>query len=105
MSSPRSPARTETLSKSAVVIVEAQIAELPQRIATIASQGFVLFDLVEPCYYDNALWQCDAILLREDVHQAALRRPVGSIRQRQIHNVHGLGFRAPQVAPKDASPR
>ena len=60
---------TETLKKCAVVIVEAQVAELPQRISAIASQGFILFDLVEPCYYDRALWQCDALFLREDVHR------------------------------------
>ncbi len=60
---------TETLKKCAIVIVEAQVAELPQRIAAIASQGFILFDLVEPCYYDHALWQCDAVFLREDVHR------------------------------------
>ena len=41
-----------------------------QRIAAIASQGFTLFDLVEPCYYDHSLWQCDAVLLRDDVHRA-----------------------------------
>ncbi len=61
---------TETLKKCAMVMVEAQVAELPQRISAIASQGFVLFDLAEPCYYDHALWQCDAIFLREDVHRA-----------------------------------
>jgi FkbM family methyltransferase len=60
---------TETLRKCAVVIVEAQVAELPQRVAAVASQGFILFDLVEPCYYDHALWQCDAVFLREDVHR------------------------------------
>jgi len=60
---------TETLKKCAVVIVEAQVGELPQRISVVASQGFVLFDLVEPCYYDHALWQCDAVFLREDVHR------------------------------------
>jgi FkbM family methyltransferase len=60
---------TETLKKCAAVMVEAQISELPRRISAIADQGFVLFDLAEPCYYDNALWQCDAIFLREDVHR------------------------------------
>lgn len=59
---------TETLKKCAVVIVEVTIAELPQRIAAVAAQGFALFDLVEPCYYDNALWQCDAVFLRSDLH-------------------------------------
>jgi FkbM family methyltransferase len=60
---------TETLKKCAVVIVEAQVAELPQRISAVAAQGFTLFDLVEPCYYDHALWQCDAVFLREDLHR------------------------------------
>ncbi|HTM95324.1 MAG TPA: FkbM family methyltransferase [Croceibacterium sp.] len=60
---------TQTLEQTAVVIIEAQVSELPQRIAAIVSQGFVLFDLVEPCYYDNALWQCDAILIRADLHK------------------------------------
>ncbi|MEO7634188.1 MAG: FkbM family methyltransferase [Sphingomicrobium sp.] len=60
---------TKTLKKCAAVMIEAQIAELPQRISAIVDQGFVLFDLAEPCYYDNALWQCDAILLREEFHQ------------------------------------
>lgn len=60
---------TRTLKKCAVVMIETQVAELPQRISAIADQGFVLFDLAEPCYYDDALWQCDAILLREDVHR------------------------------------
>lgn len=60
---------TETLKKCAAVMIEAQILELPERISAVADQGFVLFDLAEPCYYDNALWQCDAILLREDVHR------------------------------------
>lgn len=60
---------TQTLKQCAVVIIEAQVSELAQRIAAIASQGFVLFDLVEPCYYDNSLWQCDAVLIRADLHE------------------------------------
>jgi hypothetical protein len=59
----------ETLKKCAVVMVEATIAELPQRIAAVARHGFTLFDLAEPCYYDNALFNCDAILLRDDLHK------------------------------------
>lgn len=60
----------ETFKKCAVVIVEATIRELTQRVAAIAAHGFTLFDLAEPCYYDNALWQCDAILLRNDLHDS-----------------------------------
>jgi FkbM family methyltransferase len=60
---------TETLRKCAVVIVEVQVLELAKRIEAVTAHGFVLFDLVEPCYYDYALWQCDAVFLREDVHR------------------------------------
>ena len=59
----------ETLKKCAMVMVEVTIDELPERIAAIAAHGFTLFDLAEPCYYDNALYNCDAILLRNDVHK------------------------------------
>ena len=60
---------TETLKKCAAVMVETTIDELPERIAAIAEHGFTLFDLVEPCYYDNAFYNCDAILLRSDLHK------------------------------------
>ncbi len=57
----------QTLKKCSVVIVECQRSELAQRIIAIQSQGFVLFDLMEPSYYDEAFWQCDAIFVREDL--------------------------------------
>ena len=60
---------TETIKKCAVVMVEATIEEVPQRISAIAAHGFTLFDLAEPCYYDNAFFNCDAILLRNDLHK------------------------------------
>lgn len=60
---------TETLKKCAVVMVEATIEELPERISAIAAHGFTLFDLAEPCYYDNAFFNCDAILLQSDLHK------------------------------------
>ncbi|HET7604443.1 MAG TPA: FkbM family methyltransferase [Sphingomicrobium sp.] len=59
----------ETLKKCAVVMVETTIDELPERIAAVAAHGFTLFDLAEPCYYDNAFYNCDAILLRSDLHK------------------------------------
>ena len=59
----------ETLKKCAVVMVELTVDELPERIAAIAAHGFTLFDLAEPCYYDNAFYNCDAILLRSDLHK------------------------------------
>ena len=32
-------------------------------------QGFVLFDLAAPCYYDDSFWQCDAIFIRSEVQR------------------------------------
>ena len=50
-------------------MIETTIDELPERIAAVAAHGFTLFDLAEPCYYDNALFNCDAIMLRNDLHK------------------------------------
>jgi FkbM family methyltransferase len=60
---------TETLKKCAVVMIEATIEEVPERLSAVAAHGFTLFDLAEPCYYDNAFYNCDAIMLRNDLHK------------------------------------
>ncbi len=57
----------QTLRQSSIVIIEAPLHELAERIAAVQRHGFRLFDLVEPCYYDGAFWQCDAVLVREDL--------------------------------------
>ncbi|KKM18166.1 hypothetical protein LCGC14_1668440 [marine sediment metagenome] len=54
-----------TLARCSIVIVECQKSELVQRIAAVQAAGFDLFDLSEPCYYDQVLWQCDAVLVRK----------------------------------------
>lgn len=58
---------TETLKRCSVVIVEAPFYELTPRLRAMEEAGFRLFDLSEPCYYDGAFWQCDAMFVRNDV--------------------------------------
>lgn len=56
-----------TLERCSVVIVEVPIYEFGARLVAMERAGFTLFDLAEPCYYDGALWQCDAIFVRNDI--------------------------------------
>ena len=58
----------ETLKQTSAVIIETPVDEIVERLAFLASAGFRRFDLTEPCYYDSSLWQCDAILIRRDIH-------------------------------------
>lgn len=95
---------TKTLADSAVVIIEAQFSELAQRIAAITEQGFVLFDLVEPCYYDNALWQCDAILLRADIHKRYFAQFEDGFDARKYTMFRPVPMRVGNPRPQPASP-
>ncbi|CAN5203634.1 hypothetical protein BH10PSE13_BH10PSE13_00190 [soil metagenome] len=61
------------LAHCSVIIIEVQSTALAGIIQFIQNAGFVLFDLVEPCYYDGYFWQADAILIRWDVHQNYFR--------------------------------
>jgi len=58
-----------TLPQCSIVMVECVRGELGQRIMAVEAAGFTLFDLTEPCYYDKSFWQCDAILVRTDLHR------------------------------------
>lgn len=69
----------KTLSKTAVVMIECAGSTLPSRISTVLSAGFKIYDLVEPCYYDGAFWQCDALFLREDLHQRFFKQLTGKV--------------------------
>lgn len=59
----------ETLKNTSVVIVETTKHDLTERIGFLEARGFEIFDLVEPCYYDQAFWQCDAVLLKRSLHE------------------------------------
>jgi FkbM family methyltransferase len=57
----------ETLKNTSVVVVETTKRDLTERISFLEARGFEIFDLVEPCYYDQAFWQCDAVLLKRSL--------------------------------------
>jgi FkbM family methyltransferase len=59
---------TETLKETSAVIIEVTVYDLVERIGFLQQLGFRLFDISEPCYYDDSLWQADAVLIRNDVH-------------------------------------
>jgi hypothetical protein len=52
-----------TLQACSIVIVECAGSSLPERIGFMQDRGFRLFDLCEPCYYDDCFWQADAVFL------------------------------------------
>ena len=65
---------TETLKKTSILIMEVVSTTIPDRIAAAHAAGFRLFDLCEPCYYDKAFWQCDAIFVRNNVFDAHFKK-------------------------------
>jgi FkbM family methyltransferase len=67
------------LDQCSVVIVECVHNELAQRIQFLQAAGFRLYDLTEPCYYDGSFWQCDAVFLRRDVHEAFFSQLTGQV--------------------------
>lgn len=57
------------MSNCSVIIIECVYNSLSERIHYVTNAGFRLFDLAEPCYYDQVFWSCDAIFLRKDLFQ------------------------------------
>lgn len=64
----------QLLRNTDVLIVETPKDELVQRLAAAQNLGFEIFDLSDPCYYDDAFWQCDAIMIRSDLHRKYFRQ-------------------------------
>jgi FkbM family methyltransferase len=58
----------ETLKQTSIVIIETTAFDLVERVGFLNHAGFRLFDLTEPCYYDDGFWQCDAVLVRSDLY-------------------------------------
>ena len=58
----------ETLKQTSVVMIEVTVDNIVERLSYLSEKGFKLFDLTESCYYDDSLWQCDAVLIRRDIH-------------------------------------
>jgi FkbM family methyltransferase len=58
----------QTIAEScSVIIVESNVQNMALRMNTVCEMGFQIFDLVDPCYYDNRLRQMDLVFLNERV--------------------------------------
>jgi FkbM family methyltransferase len=66
----------QQLRRASVVVVECTVPTLLPRIGYIAAEGFSLIDLVDIVYYGKALYQLDAVLVRNDLITADLRPPI-----------------------------
>jgi len=55
------------LKSCSVIIIECSRNFFVERISEVIKNGFKLFDITEPCYYDDAFWQCDAVFIRNDI--------------------------------------
>lgn len=54
---------TKTLEHTNVVIVEAGLRNYYPRASFLEANGFEMFDIVDPCYYDNRLRQFDMLFI------------------------------------------
>jgi FkbM family methyltransferase len=90
---------TETLKDASIVIVETPKGEFSERIAFLERQGFVLFDLVAPCYYDDSFWQCDSIFIRSELQ----RRHFKQLEQRFDPTAY-VEFNEASLAVPDTTP-
>jgi FkbM family methyltransferase len=66
----------QQLRRASVIVVECTVPTLMARIGYTAAEGFSLIDLVDIVYYGKALYQLDAILVRNDVVTTDLRPPI-----------------------------
>jgi FkbM family methyltransferase len=69
----------KTLPRCSVIIVECDKNQIVERISAVRAAGFDLFDLCEPCYYDKAFWQCDAVFMRSDLHKKHFSQLTGIV--------------------------
>lgn len=64
----------EILQLCSLVMVEADKANLLERLSFMLSKGFELYDVAEPAYYDDAFWQCDLIFIKSDIYSKHFSR-------------------------------
>lgn len=57
------------LNRTSVVVIEMTVDTFLARANILSASGFVLWDLVDLCYYDNVLWQADAIFVQKHLKQ------------------------------------
>jgi FkbM family methyltransferase len=56
----------ETFARTTVIVIEANIKNFIERSSFLLDHGFELFDVVDPCYYDDRLRQFDLIFLNSN---------------------------------------
>lgn len=57
----------ETLKSTSCVVIEAPIQTILERTQYLVEQGFVLWDIIDFCYYHGNLSQVDLIFIRRDI--------------------------------------
>lgn len=57
----------KTLQGASVVMVEATLHSLADRLQALGALGFSLFDIVDLSYYGGTLWQVDLVLVRTTI--------------------------------------
>lgn len=62
-----------TLQQTSIVIVEAAYAQIAERLNALQYHGFEILDIVEPCYYDDAFWQCDIVMIKPEIKRRAFK--------------------------------
>ncbi|AQR60886.1 hypothetical protein BZG35_03870 [Brevundimonas sp. LM2] len=55
------------LNECSIVIIEATRWNIAERLQTVCMRGFDLIDIVEPCYYDQTIWQCDLVFIKNEL--------------------------------------
>jgi FkbM family methyltransferase len=57
---------TETLQSTSIVIVEASVATISEKLRMLEAAGFALVDIVDPCYYHRILSQVDLLFVHKN---------------------------------------
>lgn len=63
------------LANTDVVIVEAPLHFLSERLNYLESQGFVLWDIVDLCYFRGKCWQVDLVLINKTIFENVDKYP------------------------------
>lgn len=50
-----------------IIVIEATVSSIAERMSCVINKGFSLFDIVDFCYYDNMLRQVDLIFLNNKI--------------------------------------
>jgi FkbM family methyltransferase len=60
---------SKTLEKVSCVVIEAPLGKLAERLNFLMSKGFVLWDIIDMCYYHGNLSQVDLVFLKQTEQQ------------------------------------